>query len=93
MKKSNRPSIPHNHLIDKVAFISVALSAVALYPQLYTLIKFADISGLSSISFGLICANSILWLWYGIHRNIFPIIISSLFNVIASCAILFYLLK
>jgi hypothetical protein len=89
MISSSDEDIPHNHLIDKVALVNAILGAAALYPQLYILIMFGNgQGGLSTVSFGLIFANSIIWLWYGLHRKTLALIISSFFNAFAAGGIL-----
>jgi len=90
MKKRD---VVHNHFIDKLALANALLSGVTLYPQLYILLTSkADTRGISLLSFSLIVSNSLIWLWYGIHRKTFPLIISSSLNAIAAGAILIILL-
>ncbi len=84
--------VEHNHLIDKIALANALLSGVTLYPQLYILLtNNADIQNISILSFGLILSNSLIWLWYGVHRKTYPLIISSSLNAIASGVILLIL--
>lgn len=84
-----RPEIPHNHWIDKIALLNGFAGGVALYPQLYILMTSKiHPTGFSYISFSLILSNSIIWLWYGIHRRIYPLIISSFLNTLAAAMIL-----
>ena len=83
----------HNHLIDKIALANALLSGVTLYPQLFTLLQSeADIQSISILSFGLILSNSLIWLWYGVHRKTYPLIISSSLNAIASASIVMVLI-
>lgn len=80
----------HTHLIDKVAFVNAVIGAIALYPQLYALLRLREHGEeLSVISFALIFSNSIIWFWYGIHRKVIPLVISSFLNAVAAGAILF----
>ncbi len=89
-EKPASPS-PHNHLIDKIAVLNAVLSAVALYPQLYDIVRYgADTAAISRVSFGLILSNSLIWFWYGYHRKIVPLMLSSLLNTIAAGLILFF---
>ncbi|MDB5254505.1 MAG: hypothetical protein JWL80_571 [Parcubacteria group bacterium] len=75
----------HHHIIDKLAVVVAVLSAVALYPQLYSLLKYGDgKETLSAVSFGLIFVNNIVWTWYGYHRKMLPITLSSIITCIAS---------
>lgn len=90
MKKA---TIEHNHLIDKIALANALLSGITLYPQLYVLLMAnVDVQHISTLSFGLILSNSLIWLWYGVHRKTYPLIISSSLNAIAAGTIVFVLL-
>ena len=83
----------HHHWIDKVAFLNAIVGAIALYPQLYNLMTSnVRTENLSILSFSLIFLNSIVWLLYGIHRKISPLVISSVLNVVASGLILYLIL-
>lgn len=78
----------HKHAIDYIAEANSGISAVALLPQLYELLRGGTTRGLSSLSFFLIMLNSVIWLIYGIHRKTPPLIISSTFNATISLGIL-----
>lgn len=81
--------IPHNHLIDRIALWNGLISGVTLYPQLYLMITGQyQIGNLSGLSFALILLNSLVWLIYGAHRNIIPLVISSFLNAVAAALIL-----
>ncbi len=88
-----KQNVVHNHWIDKLALLNAVLSGVTLYPQLYILlVSEIDSASISVLSFALILSNSIIWLWYGVHRKTYPLIISSALNAIASGGILMLLL-
>lgn len=78
----------HSHFIDYLAVINSGISAIALFPQLISLGMGKSADGLSSLSFSLIAFNSIIWLMYGVHRRTPPLIVSSIFNAMASIGIL-----
>lgn len=79
----------HNHLVDKLALANAILSGITLYPQFFLLlVSEVRTEGFSELSFALIASNSLIWLWYGIHRKTTPLIISSALNVISSIGIL-----
>jgi len=84
--------VQHHHFIDYLANINSGISAVALFPQLYTTIIDQSTDGLSGISFFLIAFNSIIWVIYGIHRHTPALIISSTLNIIASVTILAFII-
>lgn len=78
----------HAHFIDALAGVNSGISAIALYPQLFDLLRHQSAEDLSPVTFFLIAVNSLIWFIYGIHRQAPPLIISSCFNAIASIAIL-----
>lgn len=78
----------HKHPVDYLAEVNSGISAIALFPQLFALLGGQAATGLSSLSFFLIALNSCVWLVYGIHRRMPPLIISSTCNALASIGIL-----
>ncbi len=86
--------IVHRHFIDRVALINAFVSAFALYPQLFVLLTnvHVDTKSFSMVSFILIFTSSILWLWYGVHQRVVPLIVSSLLNAGAAGGIILLLL-
>jgi uncharacterized protein with PQ loop repeat len=78
----------HRHFIDYLADANSAISALALFPQLFTALREQTVGGLSPTSFFLIALNSGIWLAYGIHRRMPPLVISSSLNALASIGIL-----
>lgn len=83
----------HHHLIDKVATLNAVIGSLALYPQLYGLIKeTASRVNISKISFCLILSSSVVWFLYGLHRRNIPLIVSSALTFIAAAGILLLIL-
>ncbi|MBI5654270.1 hypothetical protein HZC53_01250 [Candidatus Uhrbacteria bacterium] len=78
----------HRHFIDYLAEVNSCISAIALFPQLFTLVCGGTSSGLSPFTFILISSTSCIWLAYGIHRHSPPLVISSSLNAFASLGIL-----
>lgn len=78
----------HAHFIDYLAEINSGISAVALFPQVFSLLSGHASDGLSPLSFFLIALNSMIWFVYGVHRKTPPLIISSSLNAMASIGIL-----
>lgn len=83
--------IPHQHFIDKLAFLNGFISGIALYPQVWTVITTKATEGLSLVSFILIFMNSFVWLIYSIHRTLISLAIASILNITASGILIFYL--
>jgi len=78
----------HRHFIDYLADVNSVISAIALFPQLFSLLWGQSPVGLSSFTFFLIALTSCIWVAYGIHRKTPPLIISSTLNALASIGIL-----
>jgi uncharacterized protein with PQ loop repeat len=78
----------HHHTIDYLADANSVISAIALYPQLFALLRNSDHAGVSSVSFILIAINSCIWFVYGVHRHAPPLVISSFANALAAFGIL-----
>lgn len=81
----------HKHFIDYLADVNSGISAIALFPQLFALASGKPSTGLSPLTFFLIAGNSIIWLAYGAHRRIPPLIVSSSLNTLAAIGILFFI--
>ena len=79
----------HHHPIDFVADANAILSGIALYPQLFQVLKTHNVSGLSLTTFFILAATQIIWLLYGIHRRAVPVIVTSLMNGIGAGLLLF----
>ena len=74
----------HHHLIDKLAFVNGLVSGIALYPQVWSVLTYKSVGGISLPTFLLIFLNSVVWLAYAVHRNLISLALASLFNIIAS---------
>jgi uncharacterized protein with PQ loop repeat len=76
--------IIHNHFIDKLAFFNGLVSGIALYPQVWVVLRDGSSAGVSLPTFLLIFLNSFVWLTYSVHRGLISLAIASIFNLIAS---------
>lgn len=74
----------HNHLLDRLAYANGILTGFALYPQVYLSITSRATEGISTLAYGIILFNSIVWTLYAQHRGIVPLVVSSVLNGIAS---------
>jgi uncharacterized protein with PQ loop repeat len=83
----------HNHTVDQLANVNGIVTGLALYPQLIRALITGRVQDLSSLAFGLILINSIIWVVYAVHRRIRPLVVSSFLNIIASGAIIALILK
>jgi uncharacterized protein with PQ loop repeat len=78
----------HRHPVDYVANLNSVLSGVALYPQLFSLVRGGTAEGLSVITFLIIAVNSLVWVMYAVHRHAPPLLISGACNFVAASGIL-----
>ncbi len=82
------PITIHNHVIDKLAIIAGFGSGMALYPQLYLILKSGTLEGVSVVMFLIIFCNSLVWLAYSIHRGLFSLGVSAILNILASGSVI-----
>ena len=81
----------HKHPIDRIAKINAIVSGIALFPQLVKVSCTGDVAGFSSLTYLLIALNSLVWIFYAVHRKLFPLVLSSALNLIAASCILFFI--
>lgn len=82
----------HHHVIDYVAQANSVVSAIALFPQLYTTVIQGNSEGVSAITFFLISLNSVVWVLYGVHRETPPLVVSSSLNFVAATTIFLFVI-
>lgn len=80
----------HIHLIDKLAFFNGLVSGIALYPQLFTLLVYGGKESVSVVTYSLIFSNSVVWVFYAMHRSLLSLFIASALNALAAALILFF---
>lgn len=81
----------HHHFIDRLAFLNGFISGIALYPQVVTVLLTGSAEGVSFTTFSIIFLNSIVWMFYAIHRGLLSLGIASLLNAIASFILLVFI--
>ena len=79
MKSSHR-----RHDIDTLANWNAIFSGIALYPQAYKVFVTNSVEDLAYSTFLIILLNSLVWLGYGLHRKLPPLIVSSALNALAA---------
>ena len=82
----------HLHLIDRLAFVNGLISGIALFPQLVKVLAFQDAGGISVTSIALIFLNSLVWVFYALHRGLVSVGVAALLNTFASGALFLALL-
>ena|SRR3989338_1774322 len=74
----------HHHFIDRLAFLNSFISGVALYPQVWVVLRDGVATGVSFFTFVIILLNSVVWLLYAVHRGLLSLAIASTLNIMAS---------
>jgi len=64
------------------------LTSVSMIPQLIKVIKEKNVEDLSWVMILVLISGLSLWVWYGISRNEFPIILSNAFAVLVNLTLL-----
>lgn len=82
----------HLHFIDRLAFANGLISGITLFPQLVKVLAFQDASGVSVTSIALILLNSLIWVFYALHRGLISLGIAASLNTLASGALFVALL-
>lgn len=72
-----------------IAGFNAFLSGFALYPQVLKSFSSGESEDLSSLTYWLILINSIIWVFYALHRKTLPLLVSSALNTVAAFIILF----
>ncbi len=74
--------------INRIIFIVAAVQPLGGIPQVYTIFKHQDATGLSITSWIIYVLFDLAWLWYGISNRQKAVIISAtLFSIIESIVI------
>lgn len=82
------PVTIHNHIIDKLAVVAGIASGIALYPQILLIVTGTDKTGVSLVTYGVVFTNSIVWLFYSMHRGLLSLAIASILNIFGTGAVL-----
>lgn len=78
----------HDHPIDRLAEINGLVSGIALFPQVAKTVSTWSAADLCPWTFGLILANSSVWIAYAVHRRMAPLFVASVLNAAASGVLL-----
>ncbi len=79
--------------IDLLGIIAGVLTSVAMMPQLIKVIKEKNADDISVVMLLVLITGLILWVWYGILQEEWPIILSNSFSVLVNLTLLFCCLK
>lgn len=84
-----RPLPGHHHLIDKLSVLNGVVTGLALYPQIYLILVSHVENTLSPMTLWLLVVNNIVWIIYGVHRSIVPVIVTGFLSGFAAVTLLF----
>lgn len=71
-----------------IGIIAGILTSASLLPQLFKMIKEKQATNASAGMFIVLMSGVSLWIWYGIMKNDWPIIITNAFSFLINIAIL-----
>lgn len=78
---------------ELIGYSAGVVGGVMMAPQLYKVIKTNSTTDISFMSILLIILCSLLWIWYGILIDDFPIIIADVVSMLLEFIILIYKIK
>lgn len=81
-------SVLHHHFIDRLAFFNGVVSGIALYPQVWVVLRDGSVEGVSLLTFMIILLNSLVWVIYAVHRGLISLGLASILNTIASAILI-----
>lgn len=76
-----------------IGIIAGVCTAVAMLPQLVKIIKTKQAEAISLKTILLLITGLLLWVYYGIQQEDYPVIITNAFSVAVNCLIVFFSLK
>ncbi|MCW3999987.1 MAG: SemiSWEET transporter [Candidatus Bathyarchaeota archaeon] len=79
--------------ITVLGLAAAALTTVALFPQLFKVIKTKSTKDISTGMFSLFCSGVLLWFIYGLLTNHLPIIIANSVAFVQAVIILIFKVK
>ena len=71
-----------------LGLVAGGITSVAMLPQLIKVLKNKDVEDLSWLMIGTLIVGLSLWVWYGILKEEFPIILSNAFAVLVNICLL-----
>jgi MtN3 and saliva related transmembrane protein len=76
-----------------IGYAAGIVGGVMMAPQVYKVIKTNSTTDISFISILLIILCSVLWIWYGILIDDYPIILADIIMIVEEFIILIYKIK
>lgn len=76
-----------------IGIVAGICTGVSLLPQLIKIIKEKKADDISFFMLFILMAGLAGWVWYGILKEDFPIIITNSFSFLMNCAIIFFRIK
>jgi MtN3 and saliva related transmembrane protein len=82
--------------MEITSYIGIAAgicSAVSSIPQLGKIIKEKKAENISGFMLGILLVGLALWIWYGILKDDYPIIITNSFSILVNLLIIFFTIR
>lgn len=76
-----------------VGTLAGLFTSVAMLPQLIKVLRTKEVSDLSGMTIGVLLTGVSLWVFYGILKTEWPIILSNAFSVLVNTTLLFCLFR
>ncbi|HQT81993.1 MAG: hypothetical protein B7Z60_06960 [Ferrovum sp. 37-45-19] len=81
-----------NH-IDLVGYIAAFFTTVSFLPQCIKTLRTKEVSGISIYMYGMFVLGVLLWLWYGLETESWPITIANAITAALAIVILWLKIK
>lgn len=73
---------------DIIGIVAGVLTSVAMLPQLIKVIKEKNVKDISGLMLGVLITGLSLWVWFGIMKEEWPIILSNGFAILVNISLL-----
>lgn len=84
----------HKKYLDKLGIVFVALGSLLVLPQLVQIYSTQSAEDFSAVTYFGFVGIGFFWLWYGLEKNVKPIVYGSIvkiiFNIVIICGIILY---
>jgi MtN3 and saliva related transmembrane protein len=80
-------------LTGYIGIIAGICTAVSLLPQLFKIIKEKKADDISFFMLFILLSGLALWVWYGVLKDDYPIIITNSFSFLVNSLVIFFTIK
>jgi MtN3 and saliva related transmembrane protein len=80
-------------ITNYIGIIAGICTAVSLLPQLFKIIKEKKAENISYFMLFILLSGLALWVWYGLLKNDYPLIITNSFSFLVNILVILYTIK